>query len=103
MNKYNTRKKDIYLTAEEICNMQNDELVGVNRIAINSRITKLQIQESNDVEALQILKKASDEIREREKRCRPVVLWGAKMTVKDVKIAFKDLKNMRKRSFKKII
>ena len=103
MNNHNNELSKKYLTTEQIYNMQDDELVGVNRIAINSRITELQIQGCKDIEALQILKRASDEIREREKRCRPVVLWGAKMTVKDVKIAFKDLEYMSRTSFKKII
>ena len=78
------------------------ELVGVSRIALNSRITELQIQGCKEIEALQILKKASDEIREREKRCRPVVLWGVKMSIKEVKTAFKDLEHMSRTSFKKI-
>ena len=103
MNKYNDKLFQNYLTAEEINNMQDDELVGVSRIAINSRITKLQIQGSKDIEALKILKKASAEIREREKRCRPVVLWGVKMTIKEVKRAFSDLEHMSRTSFKKIM
>jgi len=102
MNKYNDKSFDIYLTAEEINNMKDDELIGVNRIAINSRITELQIQGSKDKEVLQILKRASDEIREREKRLRHVILWGAKMTVKDVKIAFGDLTKYSKTYFKKV-
>lgn len=102
MNKYNDELLKKYLTAEEINNMQDDELVGVSRIAINSRITELQIQDSKDIEALKILKKAGDELREREKRCRPVVLWGVKMLVKDVKVAFGDLSKQSSRSFKKL-
>lgn len=101
MCKNNEKMKDVYLTAEEIGRMQDDELVGVNRIAINSRITELQIQGSKDKEALQILKKASDEIRKREKRCRPVVLWGALITVKDVKTAFGDLTKYSRTYFKR--
>lgn len=102
MNKYNDKLAKKYLTAEAIYNMQDDELVGVNRIAINSRITELQIQGSKEIEALKILKKADNEIREREKRCRPVVLWGAKMTVKDVKIAFGDLTKYSSTYFRKV-
>lgn len=102
MDKYNDELLNNKLTAEEIYNMQDDELVGVNRIAINSRITELQIQGSKDMDALKILKKASDEIREREKRCRPIVLWGVKMTVKDVKKAFGDLTKYSRTYFRKV-
>jgi len=93
--------REIYLTAEEIYSMKDNEIIGVNRIAINSRTIELQIQGSKDIEALKILKRASDEIREREKRCRPVVLWGVLIEVKDVKIAFGDLTKYSRRYFKK--
>lgn len=101
MRKYNDKSSIVYLTAEEINNMHDDELIGVNRIAINSRITQLQIQGSKDKEALEILIRESRQIKEREKRCR-LTLWGAKMTVKDVKIAFGDLTKQMGIAFKKV-
>lgn len=51
----NNKLPKIYLTAEEIYNMQDDELVGVSRCAINARLTELQIQHSEDNEVRNIL------------------------------------------------
>ena len=103
MDKYYNKLPKIYLTGGEVSNMQDDQLVGVNRIAINSRITELQIQGSKDKEAIKILQKATRKIKEKEKRTRPVILWGCDMSVKDVKIAFENLDKMPVFSFKKIM
>lgn len=101
MTKYNRRRQAVYLTVEEIENMQDDELVGVSGTAISIRIAKLQLQHSMDKEAIEILLKAQNELMEREKRVK-MTLWGVKMTVKNVKRAFGKHVELPKTSFKKI-
>lgn len=96
------RSPDIFLTGNEIIKMQDNEVIGVNRIAIHSRIAMLQVQCSTDKEAIAILYKAAREISEKEKKLIGFALWGTKMTVKDVKRAFGDLDNMSKTAFRKI-
>ncbi len=103
MNKRNQKQPDVYLTSEEIKNMQDDEIVGVSRIAINIRLNKLEFSSELDKEAIEILLRASNKIREIEKEKRHIVLWGAKMTVGEVKRAFNNLERMSKTSFKKIV
>lgn len=102
MSTNNRNFPDIYLTAKEIDKMADDELVVVSRIAINIRIMNLQSNNIINKEAIEILMKASKEIRESEKKRRNSCLWGVKMTVKNVKIAFEDMSQMKKTYFKKI-
>ena len=101
MSKYSKKKCDVYLTAEDINRMEDDEIIGVNQSTIFSKLALLSAV-GKDKEAISILTRVSNEILEREKRCK-LTLWGAKMSVKDVKRAFGDMKNLRKTSFKKII
>lgn len=93
-----------YLTAKQIMNMKDDEIVLVNRIAINSQLARLGFK-SNDEKrkaALQTLLKASHELERKEGKRRKI-LWGAKMTVGDIKIAFgKRLDEMPRTYFRRI-
>ena len=95
---------DRYLTGKEIRQMRNHELVLVNRIAINSQITKLQLQPSSDKnkKALEILLEESRELRQKEKE-KHKTYWGTVMMVRDIKIAFgKSLDKMSRTYFRRL-
>lgn len=101
MSTNNRKFPDVYLTAKDIETMADDELVGVSRIAINIRIMDLESRNNADKEAIEILMKASREIRDKEKKRKNIKLWGAKMSVQDVKKAFGNISEMSKTYFKK--
>jgi len=98
----NKIERDVYLTAQDIEKMDDYELIGVSRIALNTRLIELGVQKELDKEAISILREADTELRNREKKRRNIVLWGVKMTAKDVRRAFGDLDKMCKTSFKKV-
>lgn len=87
-----------YLKPNEVNKMQDSEEVYVNRITINSRLVELNLQESVNDEARKILNHAVKNITMREKGKRTVV-WGAKMTVGDIRRAFGTIEQMRATSF----
>ena len=86
------------LRPDEVNKMQDNEEVYVNRIAINSRIVELNLHESTDGEAKKILNRAIRSIKLREKGKRTVV-WGAEMSIRDIRSAFRGIKNMPTTSF----
>lgn len=86
------------LRPDEVNKMQDSEEVYVNRIAINSRLVELNLQESTNGEVKKILNEAIRSIKLREKGKRTVV-WGAKMTVGDIRRAFGTIEQMRATSF----
>lgn len=86
------------LKPDEVNKMQDGEEVYVNRIAINSRIVELNLQESTNDEAKNILNEAIRSIKQREKGKR-VVVWGAKMSVRDIRSTFVNIENMPTTSF----
>lgn len=93
-----------YLTPQQICNMNDEEMILVNRIAINSQLAIVGIRASHGERsaALKILLKASREMESKEYKSRKIC-WGVKMTVKDIKIAFgRRLKEMPRSYFRKI-
>lgn len=86
------------LRSDEVNKMQDSEEVYVNRIAINSRLVELNLQESTNGEAKKILNEAIRSIKLREKGKRTVV-WGAKMSIRDIRSAFGGIENMPATSF----
>lgn len=93
-----------YLTPEQIRKMKDEEIVLVNRIAINSQLARLGVKtdDENRKAALEILLKVSHELGSKEAK-RHRIYWGARMTVKDIKIAFgKRLDEMSRTYFRKI-
>lgn len=100
MSRHRRFPKD-YISPEEILKMSDDDTIYVSHTAICAKLALLQMLDSQDKEAIEILFKASNEVLEKEKKFKRV-LWGTKMTVRDVKRAFKDLNKMRKTYFKKI-
>ena len=86
------------LKPDEVNKMQDGEEVYVNRIAINSRIVELNLQENANDEAKKILNHAARNIKMREKSKRTVV-WGAKMKIGDIRRAFGTIAQMRATSF----
>lgn len=101
MDKYR-RYSNVYITPEEILKMNDDDIICVNGSRIFAKLARLNMEGNKDVEAIDILLKASNELLDNEKKCKDI-LWGTKMTVKDVKIAFQDLVYMSRTAFKKII
>jgi len=101
MQKYR-RGPNVYISPSKILSMNDDDIIGVNHSVICAKLAAMYMSGSKDKEAMEVLIKANNEILEREKKCKNIV-WGGKMTVKEVKIAFKDLEHMRRTSFKKII
>lgn len=93
-----------YLTPEQIGKMKDEEIVLVNRIAINSQLAMLGVKANNEKRkaALEILLKVSHELESKEAK-RHRIYWGARMTVKDIKIAFgKRLYEMSRTYFRKV-
>ena len=86
------------LRPNEVNKLQDCEEVYINRITINSRIVELSLQENANDEAKKILYHTVRDIKMREKGKRTVV-WGAKMTVGDIRRAFGTIEQMRAISF----
>lgn len=101
MRKYR-KVPNVFLSPSEINNMQDDDVICVNHTAICSRLAILYMAGSKDKEAMSILLKVDNEILEKEIKCKSL-LWGGKMTVGEVKTAFKDLNQMRRTAFRKIV
>lgn len=94
-----------YLKPKQIQEMNDEEIVIVSRIAINSQLAMLGMKPNDEKRklALQILLKASRELESKEAKRRKI-FWGAKMTVKDIKIAFgKRLNEMSRTYFRSIV
>ncbi len=93
-----------YLTPEQIRKMKDEEIILVNRIAINSQLARLGVKTNDEKRkaALEILLKVSHELGSKESK-RHRIYWGARMTVKDIKIAFgKRLDEMSRTYFRKV-
>jgi len=92
-----------YLTPEQIRSMKDDEVVLVNRIAINSQLAMLGVKTNDEKKvALEILLEASHELESKEAKRRRIY-WGAIMTVADIKKAFgKRLDEMSRTYFRKV-
>lgn len=76
------------ITLQDVKDLKAEELVVVNRIRINSMLTEVALLEVKITnEQLNILKKASNQIKNREKQ-RRCVIWGARITAKDVLTLF---------------
>ena len=93
-----------YLTPEQIRKMKDEEIVLVNQIAINSQLARLGVKNDDEKRktALEILLKVSHELESKEAK-RHRIYWGARMTVKDIKIVFgKRLDEMSRTYFRKV-
>jgi len=101
MNKYRIWQK-VYISPDEILRMYDDDIIVVKGSKIFAKLAMLNMLGNKDVEAIDILIKASNELIKREQKCRDI-LWGVEMTVKEVKIAFRDLEHMSRTSFRKIV
>lgn len=93
---------NLYITPDEILKMNDDDMIVVNGSRIFAELAMLNMAGNNDVVAIDILLKASNELLDKEKKYKDI-FWGTEMMVKDVKIAFKNLEYMSRTSFKKIV
>ena len=101
MHKYR-RGSNVYISPDEILKMNDDDIILVSGSKIFAELARINMSGNNDVEALDILLKASNELLDKEKKYKDI-FWGTEMKVKDVKIAFRDLEYMSRTWFKKII
>lgn len=85
---------------KEIENMSEDKVVVVSRICINKRLMEVKVSfDPDDQQAAEILIKALNEVRRREKK-RSGSVANVKMTVGDLKKAFTSLNDLPANSLK---
>lgn len=85
----------------EVVKLRDDDQIVVNRVRINSRLVRLEMQDNADRESIKIIRDAIENMMKQEKKQKCVV-HGAKMAVKDVKKVFPDIEKMPLNSFVKI-
>lgn len=82
----------------EISKMNNDDLILVNRIRINSKLVEFEIRNLSNCETTKIMRNAITEMKEKELRSKKPSM-GVMMKVGDVKKIFDNIESLPGNSF----
>ena len=82
---------------KSLANMEDNEIVIVNRVQISSKIVECEIKNVNSENVI-LLKHAFKDMKMKEKESKNIVI-GAKMQVKDIRVAFPEYKSLPIGSF----
>lgn len=89
------------ISPADVISLNDDAEIVVNRVRINSRLVKLDMENNADEEILKIIRAAIENIMRHEKS-RKCIAHGAKMSVGDVKKIFPNIEKMPHNSFVKL-
>lgn len=104
MNKNNNVGGSLLLekiSPADVILLDDDDEIVVNRVRINSRLVKLDMENNVDLESIKIIRAAIDNIMQHEKT-KKCIAHGAKMSVRDVKKIFPNIEHMPGNSFVKL-
>jgi hypothetical protein len=87
-----------YIPPKDILNFEENEIIIVDRVRINSKLVRLEFQGSEQKECIAILRKAINDMIIQEKIAKKTFV-GAKMAVRDVKKVFSEVHTMPSNSF----
>lgn len=82
---------------KSLANMDDNQIVIVNRVQISSKIVEYEIKNVNSDNVV-LLKHAFKDMKIKEKESKNIVI-GAKMQVKDIRIVFPEYKSLPIGSF----
>lgn len=93
--------KYVRVLPSELSSLNDDEMVVVNRVRLNSKLLRLEMNAKKNSEHITKLYEAINRMIKKE-RTIDLMVPGGEMAVGDIKIIFNDLSNMPRNSFMKI-
>ena len=91
----------IKILPAEISTLSDDDIIVVNRVRLNSRLVRLEIEGNDNLESIIIIHRAIENMMIQQKTSKKILL-GAKMAVGDIKKVFPDFARMPSNSFVRI-